>query len=51
MQDLKKNFKDIAYSRTPSSWIKLFTFYALLWLTTIAFWIIYITIFQQTIDE
>jgi sodium/potassium-transporting ATPase subunit beta len=51
MQDLKKSIKDIAYSRTSSSWIRLFAFYALLWLTTIAFWIVYMTIFQQTIDE
>uniref|UniRef100_A0A6G1SET6 Sodium/potassium-transporting ATPase subunit beta-2 n=1 Tax=Aceria tosichella TaxID=561515 RepID=A0A6G1SET6_9ACAR len=51
MQDLKKSIKDIAYSRTTSSWIRLFAFYAVLWLSTIAFWLVYMTIFQQTIDE
>lgn len=50
MPDLRESVKELAYSRTSSSWMKLFAFYALLWLSTIAFWIVYITIFQQTID-
>lgn len=50
MKDLKKSVKDLADSRTTSSWLRLFAFYAALWLFTIAFWIVYMTIFQQTVD-
>lgn len=51
MKDLKESIRSIADSRTKSSWLKLFAFYTILWLSTIAFWIVYMTIFQQTIDE
>lgn len=51
MKDLKKSVKELAHSRSTSSWLKLSAFYAVLWATTIAFWIVYMTIFQQTLDE
>lgn len=51
MRDLKESVRKIAGSRKKSSWIRLFAFYTILWLSTIAFWIVYMTIFQQTIDE
>lgn len=51
MKDLKKSMKELAQSRSNSSWLKLFAFYAVLWITTVAFWIVYMTIFQQTVDE
>lgn len=51
MKDLKKSAKELAHSRSSSSWLKLCTFYSVLWATTFAFWIVYITIFQQTVDE
>lgn len=51
MQDLKSSIKDIVHSRASSSWIRLFAFYAILWLFTLAFWFVYMTIFQQSIDE
>lgn len=49
--ELKKSIKDIAKSRSYSSWIRLFVFYGTLWISTLAFWIVYMTIVQQFIDE
>lgn len=51
MMELEKSIKELAKSRSSSSWAKLFAFYGVLWLTTIAFWIVYMTVFQQFIDE
>lgn len=51
MKKLKESLKDLAKTRTSSDWIRLFSFYAILWICVAAFWIIYMTIFQQTIDE
>lgn len=51
MMDLKNSFMKLIYSRSPSSWIRLFAFYGILWICTIAFWIVYMTLFQQTLDE
>lgn len=41
----------LAKSRSNSSWLRLFSYYAALWICVIAFWLVYMTIFQQTIDE
>lgn len=51
MQDLKESIRKLVHSRSKSSWLKLLAFYAVLWTSIAIFWLIYMTIFQQTIDE
>lgn len=50
MKDLKRSVKELAKSRLSSSWVRLSTFYLVLWISVVAFWVVYMTIFQQTID-
>lgn len=51
MRDLKESIKSLVKTRTTASWLKLFAFYAVLWTGVIIFWLVYMTIFQQTVDE
>lgn len=51
MKDLKRSLVELVHSRSTSSWLRLFAFYSALWISVGAFWIVYMTIFQQSIDE
>lgn len=51
MDYIKKPVKELADSRTKSSWTRLFGFYFILWTFTVAFWFAYFTIFQQLIID
>lgn len=51
MRDLKESIKNLIRTRTTISWLRLLAFYALLWTGVAIFWLTYMTIFQQTVDE
>lgn len=51
MNDIKKAVKIFAESRSKPSWLSLISYYGILWLSVLAFWMVYMYIFQQTIDE
>lgn len=51
MDKIKELLNTKTSCRSFSSWAKLISFYAILYLFIAAFWIVYITIFFQIIDE
>lgn len=51
MAFLIKSLKELLYSRTRSSWLKLIGYYGILWSFFIAFWFVYIIIFQQMVID
>ena len=51
MQDIRKSVQIVLRSRSASAWFRLSASYTVLLLFTMSFWFVYMTIFQQTIDE